>query len=54
MPRPKRTMPGLAETYKRIRKPVPPPSKVEKDRRRQLKDRLSRREAEDDLGREQE
>lgn len=47
-------MPGLAETYKRIRKPVPPPAKIEQDRRRQLKDRLSRREAEQDLRREQE
>jgi len=36
----------LTETYSRIRKPMPPPEKVQKDRRKEKLDEQSRREAE--------
>jgi hypothetical protein len=36
------------EAYRRIRKPMPPPQKVEKDRRPELEDRQARRDIEDE------
>ncbi len=33
--------------YRRIRKPMPPPAKVEQDRRRELEEREARREMEE-------
>ena len=35
------------EAYRRIRKPMPPPQKVEKDRRPELEDRQARRDIAD-------
>jgi hypothetical protein len=36
------------DAYRRIRKPVPPPGKVIPDRRRKIREREERREAEED------
>jgi hypothetical protein len=35
------------ETYRRIRKPMPPPEKVIRDRRREISDEVVRREIEE-------
>lgn len=35
---------SLKDTYARIRKPVPPPSRVEEDRRREILDEIEQRE----------
>jgi hypothetical protein len=51
VPRSKRKKEDLKETYARIRKPMPPPEKVERDRRRSIKEEQSRREI-DELIRE--
>jgi hypothetical protein len=39
------------DQYRRVRKPVPPPSRVERDRRREIREREARREAEDEQDR---
>ena len=39
---------GFLETYRRIRKPMPPPERVDEDRRRKLEDEEVRREIEED------
>ncbi|MCA1841417.1 MAG: hypothetical protein ABR507_12520 [Actinomycetota bacterium] len=44
---------GLEETYRRIRKPVPPPERVEEDRRRKIREREESKEAERDFGEEE-
>jgi hypothetical protein len=36
------------EAYRRIRKPMPPPQKVEKDRRPELEDQHARRDIEEE------
>lgn len=36
--------------YRRIRTPMPPPGRVERDRRRELEDEEARREIEDEGG----
>jgi hypothetical protein len=51
VPRLKRKKEDLKSTYARIRKPVPPPGKVEKDRRRAISEEQSQREI-DELYRE--
>lgn len=48
MPRSKRKLPTTQETYGRIRKPVAPPTQVEKDRRRKIQDDLEAREAQEE------
>jgi hypothetical protein len=40
------------DPYRRVRKPVPPPERVERDRRREIEEREARREAEEKEGRE--
>lgn len=35
---------SLRDTFARIRKPVPPPSRVEEDRRREILDEIEQRE----------
>jgi hypothetical protein len=40
------------DPYRRVRKPVPPPERVERDRRREIEEREARREAEEEEGRE--
>ncbi len=42
----KRTDP--LDPYRRIRKPLPPPARKEEDRRRKVREREARREAEDE------
>jgi hypothetical protein len=42
---------GFVETYKRIRKPMPPPERVIADRRRRVSDDEARREIEREEGR---
>jgi hypothetical protein len=42
--RPKGKKEDLKSTYAGIRKPMPPPARVEKDRRRSIKDEQSKRE----------
>lgn len=49
MPRSKRRLPTTQETYGRIRKPVAPPTQVEKDRRRDIEKELLENEAEEEL-----
>jgi hypothetical protein len=44
MPRKERPL----EPYRRVRKPVPPPQRVERDRRREIEEREARREAEEE------
>jgi hypothetical protein len=44
MARSKRKRGSSKKAYQSIRKPVPPPSKVEKDRRRKILDDIERRE----------
>jgi hypothetical protein len=44
----------LAETYRSIRKPMPPPEKVQKDRRIEKLDQQRRREAEQETEQETE
>jgi hypothetical protein len=39
---------SLKDTYARIRKPIPPPSRVEEDRRRELLEEIEEREIEDE------
>jgi hypothetical protein len=39
------------DPYRRVRKPVPPPSRVERDRRREIREREARREADDEQDR---
>lgn len=39
----------LAKVYSRIRKPVPPPERVERDRRRRLAQKQARRQLDDEL-----
>lgn len=34
--------------YRRIRSPMPPPQKIQRDRRRELEDERTRREVEDE------
>jgi hypothetical protein len=46
--RPKGT--GFLETYRSIRKPMPPPEKVMKDRRRKQEEDRARREIEEGEG----
>jgi hypothetical protein len=41
---------GFLETYRSIRKPMPPPEKVMKDRRRRDEDDRARREIEEGEG----
>jgi hypothetical protein len=38
---------SFLDTYRRIRKPMPPPEKVNRDRRRELEDEAARREIEE-------
>jgi hypothetical protein len=38
---------SFLETYRRIRKPVPPPERVEADRRRRMSEEDARREIEE-------
>jgi hypothetical protein len=38
---------GFVETYKRIRKPMPPPERVDDDKRRKLEEDRARREIEE-------
>ena len=45
MPKRKARGPSLKETYARIRKPVPPPTRVQKDRKKAKIDEIRRREA---------
>ena len=49
-PRKEREQPSrdVLDAYRRIRKPMPPPQKVERDRRRELRDEQARREVEED------
>jgi hypothetical protein len=44
MPRKKRRL----DDYRRVRKPLPPPERVERDRRREIEERESRREVEEE------
>jgi hypothetical protein len=44
MPRKERPL----DPYRRVRKPVPPPQRVERDRRREIEEREARREAEEE------
>jgi hypothetical protein len=46
MPRKKRDDP--MDAYRRVRKPVPPPTRKIPDRRRKLREETARREAEED------
>jgi hypothetical protein len=46
--RTKRRADDPLEAYRRIRKPMPPPQKVEKDRRPELEHEQARREIEDE------
>jgi hypothetical protein len=39
--------PSFVETYKRVRKPMPPPERVIEDKRRRFRDRADRREIEE-------
>jgi hypothetical protein len=39
---------SLKDTYARIRKPIPPPGRVEEDRRRELLEEIEKKELEDD------
>jgi hypothetical protein len=43
----KRSREDPLATYRRIRKPMPPPEKVIRDRRRELEDEQARREIDD-------
>lgn len=52
MVRPKRKPNRLKETYDRIRKPVPPPPRVERDRRRVLEEDLLDKEADEEMRKE--
>ncbi len=45
----KRKPDRLKDTYDRIRKPVPPPPRIEEDRRRKIEEELLEREADEDL-----
>jgi hypothetical protein len=36
------------EAYRRVRKPIPPPGRVDRDRRRELQEQHARREATED------
>lgn len=47
----KRRRSGLLDAYRRLRKPMPPPERIERDRRRELEDERARREI--DEGREE-
>jgi hypothetical protein len=40
------------DPYRRVRKRVPPPERVERDRRREIEERQARRETEEEEGRE--
>jgi hypothetical protein len=51
VPKPKKTKEDLKSTYARIRKPMPPAERVERDRRRAIKEEQSKREI-DELLRE--
>lgn len=44
MPPPKRPRTRLEEDYSQVRKPMPPPARVEKDKRRKLRNKQDRRE----------
>jgi hypothetical protein len=44
MPRKERPL----DPYRRVRKPVPPPQRVERDRRREIEEREARKEAEEE------
>jgi hypothetical protein len=46
MPRKKRD--GPMDAYRRVRKPVPPPTRKIPDRRRKVREETARREAEED------
>jgi hypothetical protein len=46
MPRKKRDQP--LDAYRRVRKPVPPPTRQIADRRRKIREETARREAEED------
>jgi hypothetical protein len=48
MPRKKRDDP--MDAYRRVRKPVPPPTRKIPDRRRKVREETARREAEEDRG----
>lgn len=48
MARSKRKRDDLKDLYRRIRKPMPPPAKVERDRRRKIAEEQARREAENE------
>jgi hypothetical protein len=48
MPKKKRDDP--MEPYRRVRKPVPPPTRQIPDRRRRIREETARREAEEDRG----
>jgi len=43
-------LPDIRDVYKSIRKPVPPPTKAEQDRREKLKRKDARREMEENKG----
>lgn len=48
MARSKRKRDDLKDLYRKIRKPMPPPAKVEKDRRRTLREEQARRDTENE------
>ena len=43
--------PRITDIYKSIRKPTPRPTKVEKDKRKELRDRQHEREIDEEYGR---
>ena len=49
MPPRKHKLPSTKESFDRLRKPVAPPTKVEKDRRRKLEEERTEREANEEL-----
>ena len=46
----KRRRSGPLEAYRRLRKPMPPPERIERDRRRELEEERARREIEQGKG----
>ncbi|HEX2025132.1 MAG TPA: hypothetical protein VHH92_01925 [Actinomycetota bacterium] len=40
--------PDRLDPYRRVRKPVPPPERVERDRRREIEEREARRQVEEE------
>jgi hypothetical protein len=50
MPVSRRKSDRIEETYRRIRKPVPPPERVEEDRRQKIREREEKKQADRDIG----